>query len=366
VVLAEKKARPSFGTYGNPIHVAKNDASEQTAPNQETPPQRASASPNDSALHSPQEKELDDPNGLQEVLMRELFDVEAEMMRVQEEAFAAKRKAEELEKALTDELCRLTRIRGQLAALKKDEEGVQREANKLGSERQAATAEERLRWEQWEGLQESKCRLAAELEAAHQAERAQQELDAAQRELAAKRQVLEEKKRAVSAAWLRERRLQRERERKATERQAAEQQAKWEQEMHAAEQAERERLEREQTEWNAKCDREAAEAKKEQEQEAAAEKERRRREEKDQAEMSDDNCSPRQKHVRIGILKFQLEVLIRKVGSPEARGLLLKNELKRAYFQAAKENHSDKGNRDEGAIKELNSLKSDIERFGGW
>jgi hypothetical protein len=146
------------------------------------------------------------------------------------------------------------------------------------------------------------------------------------------------------AAWLREGRLQRERERKEAARRELERQA----------------------EWEAKCDWEAAEAKEKQEREAAAEKNRLRREEHDQAEMWDENFSPWQRHFQIACLRFSLEAVIRRVGSPEAWGLLAKNDLKQAYWQAAKENHSNKGNRDEGAIKELNSLKSDIVQLGGW
>jgi hypothetical protein len=108
-----------------------------------------------------------------------------------------------------------------------------------------------------------------------------------ERKLAAKRQDLEEKKRAVSATWAREGRLQREREEGGRaagrkwaareERKVAKEQAKLERREHerkAVEQAKHERLVEEQAEWDATSDWKTAEAGANQEQEAAAKKER--------------------------------------------------------------------------------------------
>jgi hypothetical protein len=311
-------------------------------------------------------------------LGEELSALEGEMSRFQEGENLARRKGEELEKAEREELRRLMEIREQLAALKKDEETVQGNASKLGVDRQAAADKEERCWLQWKGMRETKDRVAAELESAREAQRAQQELDAAQQELAAKRQDLEEKKRAVKAAWLREGRLQRERERKEAERRTeserrekerkiAEEQAELEQreqERKAAEQAERER----QAEWEAECDREVAKERKKQEQDAAAERDRLRYEEQDQAERPEDNLTPRQKQFQADCLKIKLREAIRRVGSPEACHFLAKNDLKRAYKEATKIVHFDKGQSNEAAIKELNSLKSGIVRLldGSW
>lgn len=373
--IAEKKAsRTSFGSFENPIHVPEDDDQpplHQESPRQHRAAKRATASPSDSS-QSPVDEEIassQDPTRLRELLGGELSAVEGKMSRLQEGENLARRKREGLEKAEREELRRLMEIRGQLAALKKDEESVQGKASELGAKRQAAADEEERCRLQWKKLQKSKDRVAAELESAREALRAQQELDAAQQELAAKRQVLEEKKRAVSAAWLREGRLQKEREREEAERRAererrekeqkvAEEQAEFEQreqERKAAEQAERER---ERAEWEAKCDRDAAKAREKQEQEAAAERERLQHEEQDQAGNPYDNLTPRQRQYEIVSLKVRLGMVIRRVGSREARQLLADNNLRKAYKLAAQSTHSDKGNIDEEAIKELNSLKT--------
>jgi hypothetical protein len=243
VFIAEKKAsRTSFGSSENPIHVPEDDDQpplHQESSRQHRAAKRATASPGDSS-QSPVDEEIassQDPTRLRELLGGELSAVEGKMSRLQEGENLAKRKREGLEKAEREELRRLMEIRGPLAALKKDDESVQGKASELGAERQAAADEEEQCRLQWKELQKSKDSVAAELESSREALRAQQELDAAQRELVAKRQVLEEKKRAVSAAWLREGRLQKEREREEAEQRAESERR----ERKAAEQAERER-----------------------------------------------------------------------------------------------------------------------------
>jgi hypothetical protein len=59
-------------------------------------------------------------------------------------------------------------------------------------------------------------------------------------------------------------------------------------------------------------------------------------------------------------------MVIRRVGSREARQLLADNNLKKAYKLAAHSTYSDKGNIDEEAIKELNSLKTGLDNLNGW
>jgi hypothetical protein len=96
-------------------------------------------------LQSPIDEKIassQDPTRLPELLGGKLFAVEGKMGRLQEGENLVRREREDLETAEREEFRRLMEIRGQLAALKKDEETLQGKVSKLGAERQAAPDEE--------------------------------------------------------------------------------------------------------------------------------------------------------------------------------------------------------------------------------
>lgn len=329
------------GTHANPIVVPE----EKSAPTeQQTPPQDAKRARRDSTPSVSQTSGFHpSPNhaAFRELLEAEESKVGDEMRQVQERENSARAEREEVEKAEREERRRLEEIDEQLAALKREAEAVNRRVGQLDSARQAAAVEEERCRERRQELEESRARVAADLKAAREAETAQNELERVSHELDQRRRVLEEKELAARAAWQRAEKLEQE---------------QWL----------REEQLREQAEWEEKCQREAAEARERQEAEAEADRERRAQAEADQAEMSDEPCTARQKSLKIGLLQSRLMSLIRKVGSTKAIDHLQKNKLKKAYLQAAMDTHTDKGCKDVEAIKELNSVKSDLERLGGW
>jgi DNA repair exonuclease SbcCD ATPase subunit len=365
---AEKKAKESVGTPTNSIQIPEE--TDTAPPPLQIPPERrenpSRNPPSTASLSVPSfhdsDQEIDslpNPAILRKVLEKEMATVDGELGRVQELATEARRIRDELENAKLAEKIRLAEIGETLAALKEGEESKIREIARLEEEKRVAVEEEERLRARWKVLQKEKDSKAAELEAARGVETAQREFEEAKArlrlQLEARRLVLEDMRRAVAAAWQKGGRLPQKRVRREAE------------EIERRERAKREERERaERAACEELCARKAAEEKSKREEAAEEERRQQKYADRDQAELLVDKLSKREKEIKRTRVRAEVRRLIMRVGSPEAKALASKGDLRRAFKLAAFASHSDKGNEGGDGLKEMTDCKSSLDRLRGW